>query len=108
MRAFERLRRRRSARVRPRPAAREARAHRARTQSVPNFECLYKLLWEKKYTSTFKVLVVQSKCQTSVLDYCTVFINFFVLPQLDEGGGMQRDATPDDVLKIVEELARIH
>lgn len=39
---------------------------------------------------------------------CTVFINFFVLPQLDEGGGMQRDATPDDVLKIVEELARIH
>ena len=28
--------------------------------------------------------------------------------KLDEAGGMQRDATPDDILKIVEELARIH
>jgi len=28
--------------------------------------------------------------------------------QVDDGSGMKRDATVDDIIKIVEELTRIH
>lgn len=31
-----------------------------------------------------------------------------VLSQIDDGGGMMREATVDDLIKIVEDLTRIH
>lgn len=35
--------------------------------------------------------------------------NAFSLPvQIDDGSGMKREATVDDLIKIVEELTRIH
>ena len=35
-----------------------------------------------------------------------IFDNFFF--QIDDGSGMKRDSTVDDLVKLVEELTRIH
>lgn len=34
--------------------------------------------------------------------------NVFLLLQIDDGSGMKRETTVDDLIKIVEELTRIH
>lgn len=33
---------------------------------------------------------------------------FFFSPQIDDGSGMKREATVDDLVKTIEELTRIH
>lgn len=48
------------------------------------------------------------------LHSCAVVLNFFLnsfllsLHQIDDGNGGKKDATIDDLIKIVEELTRIH
>lgn len=32
----------------------------------------------------------------------------YVFPQIDDGSGMKKEATVDDLVKIVEDLTRIH
>lgn len=36
------------------------------------------------------------------------FVFTFLMFQIDDGSGMKREATVDEVIKIVEELTRIH
>lgn len=36
-----------------------------------------------------------------------LFISFYFL-QIDDGSGMKKEATVDDLVKIVEDLTRIH
>lgn len=41
-------------------------------------------------------------------DFERVFISIAALMQMDDGSGMKREATVDDLVKIIEELTRIH
>ena len=40
--------------------------------------------------------------------YISLYLNVLFVLQIDDGSGMRREATVDDLVKIVEELTRIH
>lgn len=45
-----------------------------------------------------------SSCFSITYRRCHAFLSL----QIDDGSGMKREATVDDLIKIVEELTRIH